>query len=304
MHRRNLLLALTAGTIATTLAAPAEARAAQARAPAHVAARDGTRLAIRRWGRGRPIVFTHSWALDSTMWSRLFLDFAERGFECIGFDRRGHGRSDAPPSGYDMDTLADDLAAVIGDRRDVILVGHSMGAAEILRYAQRHGTARIARIVLLAPVAPFLLKTTDNAVGAPEAFYEAIRAEWRRDFPKWIEANKAPFFTPETSVETMDAMKVMMLNTWLPAAIECNRALIGTDLRPALARVDKPTLVIHGTKDASAPIDITGRPTAAGIRGASLRVYEGAPHGLFATHHERVRDDILAFVGSTIKAGV
>ncbi|WP_206434085.1 alpha/beta fold hydrolase [Sphingomonas koreensis] len=212
-------------------------------------------------------------------------------------DRRGHGRSDAPATGYDMDTLADDVATVIGDRHGVILVGHSMGAAEILRYAQRHGTARIAKIVLLAPVTPFLLKTADNALGAPEAFYEQIRAEWRRDFPRWIEANKAPFFTPETSVETMDAMKAMMLNTWLPAAIECNRSLIGTDLRPALTRVDKPVLVIHGTKDASAPIEITGRPTAAGITGAKLNVYEGAPHGLFTTHHDRVRDDILAFIG-------
>lgn len=299
MNRRNLMLALAAGTVGATLAAPAKARAEReaAAVPAHITARDGTQLFVRRWGKGRPIVFTHSWALDGTMWSRLFLDLAERGFECIGFDRRGHGRSDAPATGYDVDTLADDLAAVIGDRRDVVLVGHSMGAAEILRYAQRHGTARVAKIVLLAPVTPFLLKTADNALGAPEAFYESIRAEWRRDFPKWIEANKAPFFTPETSIETMDAMKAMMLNTWLPAAIACNRALIGTDLRPALAIVDRPTLVIHGTRDASAPIEITGRPTAAGIRGAKLNVYAGAPHGLFATHHDRVRNDILAFLG-------
>lgn len=297
MNRRNLMLALAAGAAGATLAAPAPAAARPASPPARLIARDGTHLFVRRWGKGRPIVFTHSWALDSTMWSRLFLDLADRGFECIGFDRRGHGRSDAPATGYDMDTLADDLAAVIGDRRDVILVGHSMGAAEILRYTQRHGTARVARIVLLAPVTPFLLRTADNALGAPEAFYEQIRAEWRKDFPRWIEANKAPFFTPDTSVETMDAMKAMMLNTWLPAAIACNRALIGTDLRPALTGVDKPVLVIHGTKDASAPVEITGRPTAAGIPGATLHVYEGAPHGLFATHHDRVRDDILAFAG-------
>lgn len=297
MHRRNLLLALTAGTIATTLTAPAPVKAAAKSAPAHVTAQDGTRLFVRRWGQGRPIVFTHSWALDSSMWGRMFLDLAERGFECIGFDRRGHGRSDAPASGYDMDTLADDLATVIGDRRDVILVGHSMGAAEILRYIQRHSTARIAKIVLLAPVTPFLLKTADNAFGAPEAFFEGIRTEWRRDFPRWIEANKAPFFTPETSVETMNWMAAMMLNTWLPAAIECNRALIGTDLRPALGKIDKPVLVIHGTKDASAPIEITGRPTTDGIRGAKFNIYEDAPHGLFITHHDRVRDDMLALIG-------
>lgn len=297
MHRRNLLLALAAGTVGATLPAPALAHTTLRHAPTHVATRDGARLFVRRWGQGRPIVFTHSWALDSSMWGRMFLDLAERGFECIGFDRRGHGRSDAPASGYDMDTLADDLATVIGDRRDVILVGHSMGAAEILRYAQRHGTARIAKIVLLAPVTPFLLKTADNAFGAPDAFFESIRAEWRRDFPKWIEANKAPFFTPETSVETMDWMAAMMRNTWLPAAIACNRSLIGTDLRPALGKIDRPTLIIHGTRDASAPIEMTGRPTAAGIRGSRLNVYEGAPHGLFVTHHDRVRDDMLAFTG-------
>lgn len=297
MHRRNLLLALTAGTIATTLAVPATAKTPPKPTPANLTAADGTRLFVRRWGQGRPIVFTHSWALDSSMWGRMFLDLAERGFECIGFDRRGHGRSDAPASGYDMDTLADDLAAVIGDQRDVILVGHSMGAAEILRYAQRHGTTRIAKIVLLAPVTPFLLKTADNALGAPAPFFESIRAEWRKDFPKWIEANKAPFFTPETSVETMDWMAAMMRNTWLPAAIACNRALISTDLRPALAKIDKPVLVIHGTRDASAPIAITGQPTAAGIPGAKLIIYDGAPHGLFATHHDRVRDDMLAFAG-------
>lgn len=297
MNRRNLMLALSVAATAATVSTPARSAGKQAQTPARVTVRDGTQLLVRRWGNGRPIVFTHSWALDSTMWSRLFLDLAERGFECIGFDRRGHGRSEAPATGYDMDTLAGDLAAVIGDRHDTILVGHSMGAAEILRYVQRHGTARVAKIVLLAPVTPFLLRTADNALGAPEAFYEGIRAEWRRDFPKWIEANKAPFFIPETSVETMDAMKAMMLNTWLPAAIECNRALIGTDLRPALAKIDRPTLVIHGTRDASAPIEITGRPTAAGIAGAKLTVYEDAPHGLFATHHDRVRDDILAFIG-------
>jgi pimeloyl-ACP methyl ester carboxylesterase len=297
MNRRDLMLTLAAGAAGAPLAVPASAAAIPSPSPARITARDGTHLFVRRWGRGRPIVFAHSWALDSMMWGRMFLDLADRGFECIGFDRRGHGRSDTPAAGYDMDTLADDLATAIGDRRDVILVGHSMGAAEILRYAQRHGTARVAKIVLLAPVAPFLLRTADNPLGAPEAFYEGIRAEWRRDFPRWIEANKAPFFTPETSVETMDWMAAMMLNTWLPAAIACNRALIGTDLRPALATVDKPVLVIHGTKDASAPIEITGRPTAAGIRGAKLHVYEGAPHGLFATHHDRVRDDILGFVG-------
>ena len=197
-----------------------------------------------------------------------------------------------------MDTLADDLAAVIEqlDLRDVVLVGMSMGANEILHYAGRHGTSRISRIALLAPTTPFALRTADNQYGAPKEFFEQNWKVWSRDFPKWVEDNKLPFFTPETSPQMMDWVANMLVETSLPVAIATNRAAISTDLRPVLAKIDRPVLILHGDKDQSAPLELTGRRTAAGVKGAVLKVYAGAPHGLFVTHMREVNADLLEFI--------
>lgn len=262
-----------------------------------VRARDGTRLFIREWGSGSPMLFVHSWALESAMWNHQFVELGAKGIRCIAYDRRGHGRSDAPSRGYDMDTLADDLSSVIKGLglRDVVLVGHSMGGGEILRYLSRHGSGRVGKVILLAPTTPFLTKTADNPYGAPAAYFAARRAEWAADFPKWVEDNKRPFFTAETSPATMDWLARMMEAAYLPAVLACNEAFAGTDLRPDLRAVDQPTLVIHGDKDASAPIEITGKRTADGIARATFKVYEGAPHGLFITHAKQLNADILAF---------
>jgi non-heme chloroperoxidase len=232
------------------------------------------------------------------MWDYQIAPLRDQGLRCVAYDRRGHGRSDPANGAFDIDTLADDMAAVIEalDLRDVVLVGHSMGGAEILRYVGRHGTDRVARIALLAPSTPFLLQTEDNPHGAPAAFFEQMRAQWTADFPKWLEDNKRPFFTPQTSPQMIDWLVAMLLRTPLPMAIETNRVLVQSDVRPALAKVDRPVLILHGDKDASAPLELTGRPTAAGIRGAVLKVYEGAPHGLFLTHMEQVNRDLLDFV--------
>lgn len=225
------------------------------------------------------------------------LALGEAGFRVIAFDRRGHGRSDIPASGYDLDTMADDLAQLIEDRelRNVMLVGHSMGGAEVLRYAARHGTDRIARTALVAPMTPFLTATADNPFGLSAESVAATEARWRADFPGWVEENKPPFFVEETSVATMNWLADTMLSTPLAVALVSFRALIGTDLRPGLAGLDRPTLVIHGGRDVSAPLEITGRPTAAGIPGAELRIYEGAPHGLFITHADRLNQDLIRF---------
>jgi non-heme chloroperoxidase len=155
---------------------------------------------------------------------------------CIGFDRRGHGRSDCPPRGYDYNTLADDLADVIDDLglSGLTLVGHSMGAAEIVRCLTRHGSSRITRIVLIAPVLPFIRKTEDNPAGVPEQALEALRAVWKADFPKWVVSNTPPFFAPSTSVELLRWGSNMMLKTPLPVAIECNRTIANTDFRSEL----------------------------------------------------------------------
>lgn len=287
----------------TALAAPMfAAAAASPRAPAPtpgpVRARDGTSLFVRDWGEGRPVVFAASWGLSSVMWAYQVAHLSEQGFRCLAFDRRGHGRSDVPGAGYDMDTLADDLAAVIAraGTGPVDLIGHSMGCAEIIHYLDRHGARRIGKVALLSPAAPYLLRTADNAYGAPRAYHDATLAQWGRDFPGWIEANKAPFFTPATSPAMMDWLCEDLRATPAPVAIAAFRAVLAKDLRPALARIDRPTLVIHGDKDASAPLEITGRRVAAGIPGAELKVYPGAPHGLFVTHMEQVHRDLEIFL--------
>ena len=178
----------------------------------------------------------------------------------MAYDRRGHGRSEQPATGYDYDTLADDMASVIEvlDLHDLTLVGHSMGAAEIVRYLTRHGDARVRRIVLLAPVLPFLTKTADNPDGIPAEMFESWRAAWRNDFPKWVTDNAAPFFAPDTSAAFMTWGVEMLLKSSLPVAIACNRSVAETDFRAELPRIRVPTLLLQGDKDASAPLALTG----------------------------------------------
>ncbi len=294
MNRRNIL---TAG-LAAGAAAASPVVAAPRHRPAVILARDGTRLFHRDWGEGRPVVFVSSWALSSEMWAYQVARLSEQGLRCIAFDRRGHGRSDAPSDGYDMDTLADDLAAVIDGLglKDVALVGHSMGGAEAIRYLARHGSAKVSRVVLLAAVGPNVVQGPDNPYGAPMAYHQATMAAWARDFPAWATANEAAFFTPETSAAMRAWLVDQMLETPAPVAIATFKALIGRDLRPDLPRIDRPTLVIHGDRDVSAPLAATGERLAAGIRSARLEVYAGAPHGLFVTHMDRVNRDLATFL--------
>lgn len=260
--------------------------------------RDGTALFYRDWGSGAPVLFVHSAGLNSEMWAYQMVPLTAEGFRCIAFDRRGHGRSSDPGRGYDFDTLADDLAAVIGtlDLTGLTLVGHSMGCAEIARYLTRHGSRRVKRVVLIAPTTPFLMKTADNPHGVDRALFRQVRAQWLRDFPKWVADNTDPFFVPETSPQIRQWGVRMMHATTLQAHVECNVALTETDFRDELKRIDVPVLVLHGTKDVSAPLPLTGQPTAKLIPDAELKVYEGAPHGIFVTHLERVNQDLLRFI--------
>ena len=294
MNRRDILTsALAAGTVA----AVAQARPAQAapRAPT-IRAKDGTALFHRDWGEGRPVVFVASWALTSEMWAYQVAELSD-GYRCIAFDRRGHGRSDPASRGYDIDTLADDLAAVIEGLglRDVTLVGHSMGCSEIVRYIARHGTGRVRNVAMLAPATPYLVKTDDNPYGVPMDNYDRLVATWKTGFHRWMRDNQAPFFTPDTPAMVQDWLTGQMLTTPLPVAIATFRANLG-DRRPDLAKIDRPTLILHGDKDASAFIDFTGRRVAAGVRGSVLKVYPGAPHGLFVTHMDQVNRDLETFL--------
>jgi len=235
------------------------------------------------------------------MWDQQVAALVPAGFRCVTFDRRGHGRTPDPGQGYDLDTLAGDLEAVLEQRdlRDVTLVGHSMGAAEALRFMGRPSARRVSRLFLLAPATPCLMQGPDNPQGVPAAAFEQVRAAWRRDFPKWAADNAPAFYTPTTSRETVAHGIAMMLETPLQVAIACNLTLTQADLRSDCARIRAPTLVMQGDRDMSAPLDFTGRRTAALIPGARLEVVPGAPHGLFTTH----ADLVSAAIGTFAKAG-
>lgn len=297
MHRRQLFLAAAAGAALAGVGSAAVATPATSRGRGRVVAKDGTELFVRDWGEGRPIVFMAGWTLTSEAWAYQAAELSDQGFRCLAYDRRGHGKSDDPGRGYDFDTLADDLAALLEARglTDVTLVAHSMASGEVARYMARHKGARVRNIVFLAPTTPFLTRTPDNPMGVPAAFFEQARLSWMHDFPKWIDENAAPFVTPETSPGMIAWLKAQMMSCSMKAVIECNKAMTSTDFRKDLAGVRVPALVIHGTKDASAPLELTGKRTAEIVPGAKLKVIDGAPHGLFVTHIEQVNAEIRAF---------
>ncbi len=309
MDRRNILksAASTAVGVGMLTAVAPDAGGAQPAASAEelrgadfVKAGDGTRLAYTDWGAGKPLVFIHAWALPSPMWDYQRGPLSECGLRCIAYDRRGHGHSNVPRGGYDCDTLADDLSALMTqlDLRDVILVSHSFGSGEVVRYLTRHGSSRIAKIALIAPAAtPFVMQTADNPNGVPPEQLEFFRTKiLQADFPKWLEDGKKAFFTADTSPGLQNWVMQLMLTTPLRVAVECNRQITSTDFRGELPGISVPTLIIHGDRDVSAPIGQTGRPTAALIPNAELKIYEGAPHGLFLTHKDRLNADLLGFI--------
>jgi non-heme chloroperoxidase len=264
---------------------------------------DDVSLFYRDWGEGEPVVFCAAWALSSIAWQYQMISVVDSGRRAVAYDRRGHGCSDDPGRGYDYDTLADDLACLLEhlDLRGVTLVAHSMGSGEAVRYLTRHGAGRIARLVLLAPTTPFVLKTPDNANGVDAELFAQFREEWRRDFGRWIIENEGPYFgdgLPGCDVSSLlrDETKADMISTSLQAAIEFHRSAVQTDFREELVRLSVPALVIQGDADASAPLPLTGVRTSELLPDSRLLVYEGAPHGLYLTHRERINADMLAFV--------
>jgi pimeloyl-ACP methyl ester carboxylesterase len=264
----------------------------------YVKAADDTSLFFRDWGEGAAVVFAASWALPSSMWQYQMAALTDAGLRCIAYDRRGHGRSGDPGGRYNFNTLSDDLARVIEslDLSDVTLVGHSMGACEITRYLSRHGADRIARLAFLAPAGPILKKTADNPDGIDSAVFESVRGLWRRDFPQWLAENARPFVMPDTPQASIDWFMAMMRETSLQAVVELNRELTEADFRAEMRDIILPTLILHGTNDASAPLELTGKRCAQLIRHSELKIYDGAPHGLFLTHAEQVNRYLLNFI--------
>jgi non-heme chloroperoxidase len=262
-----------------------------------ITAKDGTQLFWREWGQGAPILFLNSLGCNSQMWDYQIVAFAEQGFRCIGFDRRGHGRSDQPGGGYDFDTFADDTARLVKelDLSGLTMISHSMAAGEIVRYLTRHGSSRIARTIFLAPMTPMLLQTKSNPNGIPRANFEALWAQWKSDYPKWVEDATAPFFVPETSRAMMRWIG-NVLQSPLPVNLACSRMMVEADFRDEMQKIAVPTLIVHGDRDRSAPIEVTGIPSAELIPGCRFLTYKGAPHGLMYTHMDRLHADILQFM--------
>lgn len=243
-------------------------------------------------------MFLSAWTFHSNVWGSYIAALTAQGFRCIAPDRRGHGRSDSPNYGYDLDTLTGDLASVIEalGLHNLVLVAHSMGSIEAVRYCAGRGSKRVAQLVLAAPVTPFIMKTSDNPEGVPRDLLEAQHEAIARDYPRWVAENEGPFFTPDTPQETRTWIKSMMLDISLPVAIACRKTISTADLREEVRRIECPTLVVHGDQDASAPLPLTGARTAKMIPTSKLIVYPGAPHGLVLTHQQRFLTDMLDFL--------
>jgi pimeloyl-ACP methyl ester carboxylesterase len=258
---------------------------------------NGVNLYCRSWGLGRPLVFVHGWAVNCDVW-QYQMSALHGHARCIAYDKRGHGRSSDPGGGYDYDTLADDLAAVLAnlDLRDVVLVGHSMGPAEIVRYLSRHGSGRISRLVLISSALPFIMKTADNPGGIDASVFTERRKSWMQDMPQFLYENAKSIVLPSTSPETVAWIAGMGNQASLKALLDLNHAITETDLREDVARIRLPTLVVHGDLDKSAPLELTGRRTAKMIAGSQFTIYDGAPHGLVLTHQDRLNQDLLDWV--------
>ena len=262
-----------------------------------------TDLYVKDWGTGRPVVLMHGWPLSADSWDDQAMALADAGYRAIAYDRRGFGRSSQPWSGYDYDTLADDLKAVLtyAGAQDAAIVGFSMGGGEVARYLSRHGGQGVSQAVLISSVVPFMLKTADNPGGTEAAVFDGMAKGIREDRAKFFAGFFKDFYgvgmlSSPVSDELIEASRQTAMQASLKATLACAKAFATTDFRPDLASFKVPTLVIHGSADKTVPIDGSGRLAAKGIEGAKLIEYDGAPHGLLATDKARVTVDLLAFL--------
>ena len=271
--------------------------------------RDGTRLFIKTIGEGRPVVLIHGWPLSADSWDPQMIALAENGYKAIAYDRRGFGRSDQPPSGYDYDTFADDLADVMqatGATSDVALVGFSMGGGEIARYMSRHGGKGVSQAVLVSSVVPYMLKTDDNPEGVPQSTFDEMTQGMRKDFRHFFTGFFKDFYGDSWVTDKVsDGQKHWAWVTTMMAGqypvLQSAKAFATTDFRPDLLYFKVPTLVIHGTADKTVPIDATGRAVAEQVPSAELIEYSGEPHAVFATQADRLTKDLLGFLGGTMR---
>jgi len=265
--------------------------------------RDNVNLYTKQWGEGRPVILIHGWPLSSDTWDDVGIALAESGFRAIAYDRRGFGRSDQPYAGYDYETFADDLADVLEESgaRDATLVGFSMGGGEVARYMHRYEGRRVAQTALISSIVPYMLRTPDNPDGVDGGVFEEMTAQIKEDRAKFFKVFFDDFFgrTALSSPVSSDVKQWawnLAMQAGLKATLDAAQAFATTDFRAELSAFRVPTLVVHGTEDKIVPINATSRVVAEKVKNVQVREYDGAPHGLFASHKQQLIADLISFL--------